>query len=166
MFIKKYGDVLTGIFFAILGTAGLIAARALPEPALAIKQTIDSRFFPTLISAVMLVFAVLLFVTSVMALKKENTESSSEQAEAYKPEYNRVAASFIAFAIYCFFMDQIGFLLITIVYLPVQIYLLAPEEKQKKKDIIRYVLIGVVCSAIIYFTFIYGFKIMLPKGLL
>ena len=170
MFIKKYGDFAVGIFFAVLGAAGLFMACNFSEPVIQVAQAIGSRFMPKMISVIMLVFAALLIISSVLKLKHGITESVEEEEtegeEVFKPEYNRVAASLTAFSVYVLLMDVVGFLIMSVLYLPLQIYMLAPEEKQDKKHMVTYVLIGVACSLIIYFTFVYGFKIVLPDGLL
>lgn len=172
MLIKKYGDLMTGIFFAVLGCAGLIMAYHFSDPVIKVNQAIDSKFLPKMICILMITFAVMLIISSTVKLwfraeKGEEGQAGRESKEAEAaPEYNRVAVSFLAFCIYVLLMDRIGFLLMTIVYLPIQIYAIAPEEKQDRRHMVSYLLIGAASSVIIYLSFVYGFKIMLPSGIL
>jgi uncharacterized BrkB/YihY/UPF0761 family membrane protein len=60
----------------------------------------------------------------------------------------------------------VGFIVSTLVYLIIQIYILAPDNKRTKKDLIQYAIIDVVFTVVVYFLFRYGFKIVLPGGIL
>lgn len=161
---KKYEDVIVGIVCAIISIAGIILALNFADPAIKLAQTIDSKFFPLMVCAIMLAFSIMLIVSGFS--KAKNAVEAPVQEEEYKPEYGRVIASVIAFTVFILLMDKIGFLIMSIIYLPVQMFILAPEEKQKLKNIILYIVIGVVASVIIYYGFIYGFQVMIPRGIL
>lgn len=165
MFIKRYGDLIVGCFFAVLSVVGLILAYEFADPVIKVSQTIGSKFMPELICWIMLAFAALLIITSLLKLRKDPAKQEMCEEED-KPELNRVGISFTAFCIYVLLMGKIGFIIMTILYLPVQIYMLAPEEKQTKKSLLFYGIVGVAGSVVIYVAFVNGFKIMLPKGLL
>ena len=163
MFIKKYGDLITGIFFAVLGAVGLVLACNFADPIIQVPQTIGSRFFPKLVCIAILIFSVLLIAFSLPKLK---TKKEAKADEEETPEYKRVIASMAAFIIYVLLMERIGFLIMSMIYLPVQMYMIAPSEKQNKKNMITYILIGIFSSCVIYFSFVYGFRIILPAGVL
>ena len=164
MLFKKYEDLAVGIFFTVLGGAGLILACNFSEPVIQVTQAIGSKFMPKLICVIMLVFAVLLIISGILKLRHEGEDLNEPEED--EPEYNRMSASLIAFSVYVLFMDIVGCLIMSILYLPIQIYMLAPEEKQDKKHMAYYILIGTSCSFLIYYTFVYGFRIILPHGLL
>ena len=166
MLIKKYGNLALGIFFLIVAVAGFAIATGFADPAITVAQTIDSRFFPKVVCVVMGIFAVLLIATSAADLRKFDDAAAAQEADEDRPEYNRLIGTMIVFAAYVLLMDSVGFLIMTMLYLPAQMYILAPKEKQGKRDIIFYVVLGVAAALIIYFGFIYGFKVMLPKGIL
>lgn len=161
---EKKKDMIVGLVFLILGIAGLIMAINFADPVIALKQTISSKFFPEVVCVIMIVFAVLLIISSYVSAKNMTEDAKEEAGD--KPEYKRVVATFVAFAIFILLMDKIGFLIMSIIYLPIQMYILAPVEKQGKKNIILYVILGVIASFVIYYTFVYGFKVILPKGIL
>lgn len=163
---EKKKDMIVGLVFLILGIVGLVLAINFADPIITLKQTISSKFFPEVICGIMIVFAILLIISSYIALKDTaDSEIKKEGAEG-KPEYKRVVATFIAFTVFVLLMDKIGFLIVAIIYLPIQMFILAPVEKQGKKNIAFYIILGVIASFIIYFMFVYGFKVMLPKGIL
>ena len=165
MAIKKYGNLALGIFFLVVAVAGFAIASRFADPAITVAQTIDSRFFPKMVCVIIGIFSVLLIVTSAADLKKFDGDAAREDSDS-RPEYGRLLATTLVFSAYVLLMDAVGFLIMTMLYLPVQMYILAPREKQTKKDILFYVVLGVVAAAVIYFSFIYGFKVMLPKGIL
>ena len=135
------------------------------DPVINVAQTINSRFFPIVVCSIMIVFAALLVLTSLMEMKAAKPDTA-EEVEADKPEYKRVAATLIALIIFVALMDKVGFLVMSILYLPVQMFILAPKEKQNRKNILLYVGIGIVAAAAIYFLFVNAFHVMLPKGIL
>lgn len=90
------------------------------------------------------------------------------QAEAEGPEkadYKRVLTSFIIILVYVFVLKSVGFIISTLVYLPVQMFILAPEERRGKKNVIQLLLTDVLFTFVVFFLFRYGFKIVLPAGI-
>ena len=47
MFIKKYGDIIVGIFYAVLGIALIVVARMLPKSQV---MEIGPDFMPTVVA--------------------------------------------------------------------------------------------------------------------
>ncbi len=159
MFIKKYGDIIVGIFYAVLGIALIIAARMLPKSTV---MDIGPDFMPTVVGALILVLSVILLVQAVTELRKNPDK-------VYEPDtsdYKRVLLSLILALLYVFLLKPVGFIICTLVYLVGQIYVLAPDDRRTKKDIITYLIIDVVFTLIVYFLFRIGFKIVLPAGIL
>ena len=146
MFIKKYGDIIVGVFFMLLSAAMLVMAKMLP------KSTVM-----TFVLAAALVF-----------LNIKNMKIYVAQAEAEGPEkadYKRVLTSFIIILVYVFVLKSVGFIISTLVYLPVQMFILAPEERRGKKNVIQLLLTDVLFTFVVFFLFRYGFKIVLPAGI-
>ncbi|MCR5810339.1 MAG: tripartite tricarboxylate transporter TctB family protein [Lachnospiraceae bacterium] len=159
MFIKKYGDIFVGIFFAVLGLALIISARMLPKSAV---MEIGPDFMPTVVGTLILVLAVILLVQSYRELKK-NPDKVYEKDES---DYKRVLMSLILALLYVFLLKPVGFIVCTLVYLFGQIMVLAPDTRRTKKDMITYLIINVVFTLVVYYLFRMGFKIILPAGIL
>ena len=62
-------------------------------------------------------------------------------------------------------LKPVGFLVTTLVYLFVQIFILAPDQNRTKKDLLRYLIIDVIFTFVVYMLFRFGFKIVLPAGI-
>ncbi len=161
MFFKKFGDIVVGIFFAVVGAAMIILAKALPKSKV---MDIGPDFMPTVIGAVILVLALTLLFLSVKNFKMHVKEL---EASNYKDtsDYKRVILSILLVLVYVLTMKPIGFIITTLVYLFLQMYVLAPEENRTKKDVITLLIIDVVFTFIVFFLFRYGFKIVLPAGI-
>lgn len=161
MFFKKFGDIVVGIFFAVVGAAMIILAKALPKSKV---MDIGPDFMPTVIGTVILVLALALLFLSVKNFKMHVKEL---EASNYKDtsDYKRVILSILLVLVYVLTMKPIGFIITTLVYLFLQMYVLAPEENRTKKDVITLLIIDVVFTFIVFFLFRYGFKIVLPAGI-
>ncbi|ETP72594.1 hypothetical protein BXO88_01565 [Oribacterium sp. C9] len=161
MFFRKYGDFVVGIFYAVLGVALIIGAKALPKSKV---MEIGPDFMPTLIGVIILILAGILLVETASRFKAQKTEL---ETSGYKDtsDYKRVLGSLAAATVYVNILKPVGFIISTLVYLLIQIYILAPDQSRTKKDIITYVIIDVVFTVVVYLLFRYGFKIVLPAGI-
>ena len=161
MFFRKYGDFVVGIFYAVLGAALIIGSRALPKSKV---MEIGPDFMPTLIGAIILILAGILLVETATRFRSQSAELD---ASGFKDisDYKRVLGSLVAATVYVNILKPVGFIISTLVYLLVQIYILAPDQSRTKKDIVTYVIIDVVFTVVVYMLFRYGFKIVLPAGI-
>ncbi len=162
MFFKKYGDFVVGIFYAVLGIALIIGAKALPKSKV---MEIGPDFMPTLVGAIILVLAGILLVETFARFKANAAELEASNFKDTS-DYKRVLGSLVSALIYVNILKPVGFIVSTLVYLIVQIYILAPDSQRTKKDMIKYLIIDVVFTIVVYLLFRYGFKIVLPGGIL
>lgn len=159
MFIKKYGDIVVGVFFMFLSAAMMIMAKLLPKSAI---MEIGPDFMPMCIGIVTFLLAAVLAGLNIknLAIRKAEAEASEEEVLNYK----RMLLSFLLILVYVFLLHPVGFIVTTIVYLPFQMFVLAPEDKRRKKDIFQLILITLIFTFVVFFLFRYGFKIILPAG--
>jgi hypothetical protein len=159
MFFKKYGDIVVSIFFAIFSIAMIILSGMLPKSKV---MEIGPDFMPTVIGVIMLVLSVILLIQSIRNFKR-----TSEKAENFEDdsEYKRVLLSLILCIAYVFLLAPLGFIVSTLLYLGFQIYVLAPDGKRTRKDVITYVIIDIIFTIAVFLLFRYGFMIVLPQGI-
>lgn len=160
MFIKKYGDIIVAVFFMALSAIMMIMAKMLPKSAV---MEIGPDFMPMCVGSLTFILAAALLILSL-----KNLKTNIAEVEAAGPEeldYKRVLSSFILILVYVYILQPVGFIVSTILYLPVQMLILAPAEKRNKKGIGQLVLIGVIFTMVVFFLFRYGFKIVLPAGI-
>ncbi|MCD8090142.1 MAG: tripartite tricarboxylate transporter TctB family protein [Clostridiales bacterium] len=161
MFFKKYGDIVVGIIFMVISAAMILMALQLPKSAII---DIGPEFMPLVIGGITFALAAALTVISVIGLKGKLAALEGE--EAPDCDYKRVISSFILMLIYVFVLQPVGFIISTLVYLFLQIMVLSPADQRGKKQIIQVIIIDILFTVIVFFLFRYGFKIILPTGLL
>lgn len=160
MFIKKYGDIIVGVFFMLLSAAMLVMAKMLPKSTV---MDIGPDFMPMCIGVMTFVLAAALVLLNIKNMKIYVAQAEAEGPE--KADYKRVLTSFIIILVYVFVLKSVGFIISTLVYLPVQMFILAPEERRGKKDVIQLLITDVLFTFVVFFLFRYGFKIVLPAGI-
>ena len=160
MFIKKYGDIIVGVFFMLLSAAMLVMAKMLPKSTV---MDIGPDFMPMCIGVMTFVLAAALVFLNIKNMKIYVASAEAEGPE--KADYKRVLTSFIIILVYVFVLKSVGFIISTLVYLPVQMFILAPEERRGKKNVIQLLLTDVLFTFVVFFLFRYGFKIVLPAGI-
>ena len=144
VFIKKFGDLIVSVFYLILGVVMIV--------------------MPTVVGILILVLATILLVQSIGKLRKGGVLSEEEEKD--HSDYRRVLESLVLTTIYVNVLKPVGFLISTFVYLCLQIYVLAPNDKRTKKDIVKFVVISLIFTVVVYVLFRYGFKIILPTGII
>lgn len=160
MYIKKYGDIIVGVFFMLLSAAMLVMAKMLPKSTV---MDIGPDFMPMCIGVMTFVLAAALVFLNIKNMKIYVAQAEAEGPE--KADYKRVLTSFIIILVYVFVLKSVGFIISTLVYLPVQMFILAPEERRGKKNVIQLLLTDVLFTFVVFFLFRYGFKIVLPAGI-
>ena len=138
MFIKKYGDIIVGVFFMLLSAAMLVMAKMLPKSTV---MDIGPDFMPMCIGVMTFVLAAALVFLNIKNMKIYVAQAEAEGPE--KADYKRVLTSFIIILVYVFVLKSVGFIISTLVYLPVQMFILAPEERRGKKNVIQLLLTDV-----------------------
>ncbi len=160
MFFKKYGDIVVGIFFMILSAILIAMARALPKSQV---MDIGPDFMPMVIGVITFILAAILTVMSLANFKRHVAEI--DPASLPECDYVRVLSSIILVLIYVFALQPVGFIVTTLVFLPLQMLVLAPEDSRNKKGVIQILIIDVVFTLFVFMLFRYAFKIVLPAGI-
>lgn len=160
MFFKKYGDIVVGVFFMVLSAVLMVMAHMLPKSKV---MEIGPDFMPMCIGVVTFILATILTFLNIKNFKMKAAEL--ESAEIPDCDYKRVLSSIILVLVYVFALSPVGFILSTMVYLVLQMLVLAPDEVRTKKETIKLAIISVVFTLIVFFLFRYGFKIVLPAGI-
>lgn len=160
MFIKKFGDIIVGVFFMLLSVGMMIMAKMLPKSTV---MDIGPDFMPMCIGVMTFVLAAALVFLNIKNMKIYAAQAEAEGRES--ADYKRVLISFIIILLYVFVLKSVGFIVSTLVYLPIQMFILAPEDRRGKKDIIQLLVTDVIFTFVVFFLFRYGFKIVLPAGI-
>lgn len=161
-------DVLSGFFLLIVSVIIFITSFTFE----ALTTTlVGPAFMPQIISIIMAIFSIIITVSgfkkSKMAKAEPTHEESVNQEEELivteKRSYKPVLITLALMIGYLVLMPYIGFLIMTAVYMFVQMLILSHVTNRK---IWLFILVSVITSATIYYLFRNVFYVMLPTGII
>jgi putative tricarboxylic transport membrane protein len=162
--MKKYSELIFGILMLMVGVFYLFMSMQIPRKG----EIIDATFFPFLLSGFIFLLSFLQVyygIKQVINLKADEKQIDEKTAKQNKITNTlSVIKTFTCIVAYLVLLNPLGFIVATTLYLVVQFIILAPIDK--KKNFVLYAGIAVCASVIIYLTFRYSLKLMLPQGLI
>lgn len=177
--MKKYKDIIIGAFLFAVGLVYFIMSFSIKLTY--IDQIVGSRLFPQICGTVFMGLSLWLAVTGVIRLwQSRSNEEMGHRAELDGEETSgrlgdgeckthmvspavKTLLVLVSFAVFCWLLDKIGFVMDAFLYLFSQMLLIA-GRKLSVKDIVVYLALSMVLSAGIYYLFDKGFSLMLPKA--
>ncbi len=160
-------DLVTGIIaaafsaFYLMQTAGIkIFGGA--------TAGVTAQTIPRLWSGAMLVLSIILILRSIIAMRKRGEKSAEEQQGilAQLKERREVVYTFVLLILYAALMKPVGFIIMSILYVYLQVWVLTPPEKRTKKMHGIAGGLAVFFSVSLYFVFTKYLMVMLPPGIL
>lgn len=156
--LKQYQDVIAGAVFLILSAA--YYSGSFFETSSIMQAKYGPDFIPKIYAVMMGVLSIALLITGIR--KAKASETSAEDADWLdKRSVVTVALSLLLIAGYIHFINIIGFLAASALYLFCQAWLLS-----QKKNYLMLVLFSAVCSILVYLLFAKVIGLVLPKGIL
>lgn len=161
--LKKYREIISGCVLLCVSLFYLYHSFFIKI--MKKKVFYNSAMFPKMLGIALAVLSICQIVNAVIKFRRER---AAGQPETSAPAISRsgairIAATLIALVIYLAGMRQIGFLIMTCFYVCIQTLILAPKGKL---SIPLLLVLSTVFPAAVYFLFVYGFQLMLPKGFL
>lgn len=170
---RNYNDLITGTILLALSIVMFVAT-------FNIEALTDSRvgadFMPKIIAILIAIMSIPVIVNGFKGkkiVKSDEKSAVSDDGEASISEakedtgnetsYISLVLTIILLFVYLFLIPIIGFLIATSAYLIVQMLLFS---EWTIRNTIRYAVISIVTSAIVYFVFRNAFYVMLPAGIL
>lgn len=159
---KQYGDIIGGslavlfaifIFLSSFGIKMLTASR------------IGSAFLPQITAILLGITGTILLLKAVKNLKAANPypQASKDIGGKKTVRIDRVIATLLILTMYLLFLEKIGFIIMTAVYLFTQAVILADKSERR---IPLFLIVAGVLAAGIYYLFVNVFQLMLPSGIL
>lgn len=159
----RYRDIITGTAAILISVVLYVLTFHLRDFA-AVRLGPD--FVPRLIAVVFGILGVILLVqgiTNLRQFKKVEEEEGKAPAEDDGEIKHAVMKSFLLFCLYISLLNLVGFIIMTSVYLFIQMILLAPASDRRYA---LFALVSVVTSVSAYYLFVAYFRIMIPAGIL
>ena len=165
MSFKKYRDIILGV--AMLAFSGFylsVAQNIKTRPKLTPSYA-SAKMVPILLGVLLAILSVICIIEGVYKMKKYGTTMTNAKAGASQAAGDAFAviATFALMIVYALALPTVGFCLSTMVYLFLQISLLAPAKKRNMK---MYAIVAVVFTMFVYFTFRVGLSMLLPRGVI
>lgn len=155
---ERKKNIVSGVVFLVFAIALYAGSFSI---VLTTADIMGPQFFPRAIS---IFIGILAIVQIVMAYKKPETDEKKEGDSGIS---KNAAATVAILFIYAVLVKEIGFIIMTILYLFCQICLLLPKEGLKnKKTMAVTAAVSVITPVFIYELFYYAFSIFLPTGIL
>lgn len=161
MFFKKFKDLILGVVMAAFAVfyevnASQIKTRPKLTPAYASAPAI-----PKFLGWLLLGLAVLLIVQGIMKIIKFDPEKETVKKMA-KGDMIAVTCTIGVIALYIVLLaNGFGFILASMIYLFLQMIVLAPPEK---RNFLLFAIIAVVFAVAVFFIFREGLSQLLPRG--
>lgn len=127
---------------------------------------VNAQTVPKLWGGCLLALSVILIVRGLLKMRKETGKTSLRDMVQSIRNRREVAYTFILLILYAALMKPVGFIITSIVYVYLQIWVLTPITKRNGK--VRKIAAGlaVFFSISLYFLFTRYLMVMLPPGIL
>ena len=161
--MARYKDVLGGLFWLVVAVGMYYASFSIRVLTIGGGSTsfVGSGFMPRLVAIGMMVLSLTIMWQSWQKLKFAQTDASSKDSCSFQEKYLPVVVSIGLLVAYIAFMEILGFVIMTAVYLCGQMFILATPEHRRP---VLFVVISVVSALAIYYTFVEVFQLMLPEN--
>lgn len=148
---KLNKEALLGLIMVVMGLIFVGMTLQLPNTE---SQLFDSRFVPILVSIIMILMGIPQFI--------QNLSKPQEITEKY--DNKTLLITIILLIFYVMFYQKLGFVVTSIIFLFLEITNLTPHYVNK-----NYLVTGAIAlifPILLYYLFYFGFKIILPAGIL
>ena len=164
--VAKYEDVFSGVLLLIVSVIMFFTAYSFEALTVSL---IGPAFMPQIIAVIMAIFSVVIAVNGFKKSKAAGGEidmPASVEEELIiteKKSYKPVLISLALMIAYVVLLPYIGFLIMTVIYIFLQMLILSHVTHRK---IWLFLLISIITSATIYYLFRNVFYVMLPTGII
>lgn len=160
-------DLLTGIVAAAFSAFYLMQTSGIKVFGGA-TAGVTAQTVPRLWGVAMLVLSILLILRSILAMRKKSEQDEEARLGflARLKERREVVCTFCLLILYAALMKLVGFIIMSILYVYLQVWVLTlPEKRTKRMHTIAGGL-AVFFSVSLYFVFTKYLMVMLPPGIL
>ncbi|MDD3998149.1 MAG: tripartite tricarboxylate transporter TctB family protein [Sphaerochaetaceae bacterium] len=166
-FLKKHKTLLAAAGLFVLAVAYLIGANNIKIYKGMGASSVGSAFYPRMLGWLLVGLTLVQIIGHVRKLTVQKKQMCTTQPETTESEketnYLAIGAVIAITAVYVALLEIIGFLIMSALYLFALILIMAPK---KMRRIWMAAIIAVVTSIAVYFIFVKGFTLVLPRGIL
>lgn len=157
-FLGRYKDVIAALAFMTFSAALFLNTGAIKVFAPNSGSYINARFFPYLLSSVLGAFSVLQLIISIRKLPENKMDAGTLMS---RDGMIRIALTLALLVVYVALLTDVGFLIMTAVYVFFQTLLLTSRDRVNMKFALG---LAVISSSVIYCLFTYVLELLLPRA--
>lgn len=160
MSFKKYRDLILGVIMLLFSGFYLFNARQIKTRPKLTPSYASAQIMPILLGILLALLSVACIIQGVRKLH----EVSGAEKEGTKRDRGDMIAVALTFAViigYILILPVLGFCLSTLIFLFLQMLILAPAEK---RNYALFAIVAVVFTAIVFVAFRIGLSQLLPRG--
>ena len=160
-------DLLTGIVAAAFSAFYLMQTSGIKIFGGA-TAGVTAQTIPRLWGGALLALSLVLILRSILTMRKSKAEETAEKKGilAALKERREVVFTFVLLILYAALMKPVGFIIMSILYVYLQVWVLTPPEKRTKRMHTIAGVLAVFFSVSLYFVFTKYLMVMLPPGIL
>ena len=162
MKFKKYRDLILGIIALAISAAYLFYTAQIKKRPKLTPSYASARTIPYLLGILLAIIAVLLILQGIRKMRAYD-ESRDAGEKMSRTDLTAVALTFIVIIGYILLLQPLGFCLATVLYLFLQMLVLAPKEK---RNLPLFACVSVGFTAVIFVAFRVGLQQLLPRGVI
>ena len=158
MSFKKCKDLILGVVMLALSVAYTVYARQIKTRPKLTPSYASAQIIPTLLGVLLAILSLCLIFQGVRKLRTAGEAGGQKMSRV---DLLSVTLTFAAMVLYIVLLPNLGFILSTIIFLFLQITILAPTEK---RNLLLFAVIAVVFTALVFVAFRIGLSQLLPRG--
>ena len=164
MSFKKCKDVILGIVMLLFSGAYLFYAQQIKTRPKLTPSYASARIMPTLLGVLLMVLSIICIIQGVRKLRKASAEGAAEAvSESGKGDLIAVVLTFAVIIGYTLILPSLGFCLSTVIYLFLQMNVLAPKDK---RSYLLFAIVAVAFTMFVFVAFRVGLQQLLPRGII
>ena len=161
MRFRKYRDLGFGIAALLFSAFYLMNAAQIKTRPKLTPSYASAQIMPTLLGVILAVLSIVCIIQGIRRMKAP--DEAEETKKKGKGDLMAVVLTFAVIIGYILVMPTLGFILSTILYLFLQMLILAPAEK---RNYVLFAIVAVVFTALVFVAFRVGLQQLLPRGII
>ena len=161
MSFKKCKDLILGIVMLAFSGFYLIYAQQIKTRPKLTPSYASARIMPVLLGALLAILSVVCIIQGVRKMKAPEGEDAAKKLD--RGDLMAVVFTFAVIIGYIMVMPMLGFILSTVIYLFLQMLILAPADK---RNYVLFAIVAVVFTVLVFVAFRVGLQQLLPRGVI
>ena len=161
MSFKKCRDLIFGVAMLLFSGFYLYYTQQIITRPKLVPSYASARVMPTLLGVLLAGLSVILIIQGIRKLREAGSDAKKEKTN--KGDLLAIVLTFAVIIGYTLIMPPLGFCLSTILFLFLQMLILAPNDK---RNYLLFATVAVVFTAVVFVAFRVGLQMLLPRGVI